>query len=144
MEAYFQGKGYTVTSASKVQQIQEGIDFILHKGDIEYQVEVKTEYRAESTGNVFWEMEVSGKPGWTQKYASDSKVLICILLPVARQVYIFYAKSLPRITEYVKDNFENSKRIISNSSGKSNKIYTAWGYLLPLPHLAKFAKMYTI
>lgn len=144
IRAHFESKGWTCTPAALLEQKSVGIDFTLSKGDRNYGLEVKTEYSAEKTGNVFWEMEVSGKPGWTQKYAEDSKILICTLLPYSRVIYLYFAKSLPKITQYIRDNFENSKRTVYNTSGVQGRTLNAWGYLLPLPHLAKFSKKYKI
>lgn len=144
LQAYLELKGWTITSATKQEQLKEGIDFKVAKGDKHYSLEVKTEYSAERTGNVFWEMEVDGKPGWTQKYQQDSDVLVCTLLPIRRVVYMYFAKSLPRITQYIKDNFEGTKRVVTNTHYRSGKTYLSWGYLLPLEHLSKFSKMYKI
>jgi hypothetical protein len=144
IKEYLQAKGWEVTDATRQQQLKKGIDFTVRKDGKSFALEVKTEYRAESTGNVFWEMEVDGKPGWTQKYKEGSQVLICTLLPIKRIVYMYFSKSLPRITSYVEDNFQSTKKIITNQKGRSDKTYLSWGYLLPLEHLSKFAKMYTL
>lgn len=144
VKEYLQGKGWEVTDATRKEQLHKGIDFTVKKDGKSFTLEVKTEYRAESTGNVFWEMEVDGKPGWTQKYGKDSHVVVCTLLPVKRIVYMYFSDSLPRITRYVEDNFQSTKKIITNRKGWSDKLYLSWGYLLPLEHLSKFAKKYTL
>lgn len=144
---YFTRKGYTVLPAS-MEQNKSGYDLLVtnDKGK-EYYIEVKTDSVGETTHNLFWEMEVSGKPGWTQKYTEDSKVLICVLLPVSRRMYIFSAKSLPRMTTYIEENFPNSKKYVDNvvNQGTPREVhYVAWGYLLPFSTLSKFSKVYSV
>lgn len=145
IEAFLTSKGYSVKRVEgKAAQLELGYDLEASKLETTLRIEVKTDYRSESTGNFYWEMEVSGKPGWTQKYQDkQEKIYIFLLQPNTRKLFIFPASKLPFITEYIKDNFPGSIRRVTNK-GHQGRLLSSWGYLVPCEHMKKLAKCYSI
>lgn len=146
LSAFFVSKGYEVELANLQQQKEEHWDLKLRKPDTtDRYVEVKTEYKAETTGNVFWEMEVNGKPGWTQLYDdSQLDVIVTWLLPESRTIYMLKAIRLAELTELIKYEFGDKKREVYNTSSTGKADYIAWGYLVPLTFLSKYAKRFQL
>jgi hypothetical protein len=146
LSAFFESKGYTVTPATLSQQKEEHWDLKLTKENIETKyIEVKTEYRAESTGNVFWEMDVNGKPGWTQLYSDSTlNIFLTWLLPVSRTVYILKANRLQELTEYIESEFKDKRREVYNTASTTSGKHVSWGYLVPLSWLSTIVNKFKV
>jgi hypothetical protein len=146
LSAFFVSKGYGVQLANLEQQKEEHWDLRLIKPETtDRYVEVKTEYKAETTGNVFWEMEVNGRRGWTQLYSnSELNVVIAWLLPTSRTTYLLKASRLAELTEVIKYEFGDKKREVYNTSSTGKADYISWGYLVPLTFLSKYAKKFKL
>jgi hypothetical protein len=121
MRDYFESLGFQVYSLNKKEQKEYLYDLRISKGNRIYGVEVKTELKGEQTGNIFYETEVDGKPGWTQKYSDDSKVVIVWVLPISLKAYMLPASKL---LEIPYEDYE--KREVLNPR------YSAIGYKVPL------------
>lgn len=63
--AYLRNKGYAVWHCTHIGVQLLGVDLIFtnHDGD-QKTVQVKTDYRAKETGNIYFELSAWGKPGW--------------------------------------------------------------------------------
>jgi hypothetical protein len=134
---YFRSIGYKITPATLYQQLHENWDIKIEKdGEVNF-IEVKTEPTAERTNNVFWEMQVGDKPGWTQKYTSNSlEVIIIWFLPVSKVFYAMSSKRLELISKIVENAFPI--RTIQN------KGFSAFGHLVPLSFLKTKTKQFNI
>lgn len=63
---------YQIEEVSLADERKLGIDRIFTKADgTKLKVEYKADKWALKTGNIFIELEVSGKPGWTKKTVAD-------------------------------------------------------------------------
>jgi hypothetical protein len=119
---FFISKGFEVSPLLSIdEQYRKGYDFRVSKQGIVSNIEVKTDFLAGFTKNIFWEVEVDGKPGWTQKYGSESTVTICWVIPDISLICIFPANKLLDI-EYID---YPEKEVI-------NEHYVAKGFLVPL------------
>lgn len=131
---YFSKKGYSIRFLTVPEQKELLYDLHLTRKDgKEFKIEVKTEFKAERTNNVFWETQVNGKPGWTQKYDENSDVKIIWVLPYSRYFYIAHAKHLK--------NFPYAQYPLVPVF---NTGFKAEGHLVPLCDLKSICKTYRV
>jgi hypothetical protein len=121
VKEFFISKNYEVIPATLNQQINESWDFrVIGKKDL--LIEVKTDYMAAKTGNVFLETEVGDGLGFIKKIKPDSKVVFAFVFPQSQEIGFIDAVDL--------FHFDLQKLIFRKFRHKSNN-YTAGGYLLP-------------
>ena len=118
---FFIFKNYTVIPATLDQQVNESWDFHV-VGKKNLFIEVKTDYAAAKTGNIFLETEVDNKPGFLRKILTESKIIFAFVFPQDKEInFVDAVRLLDVDTE--KLQFRRFKH-------KSNN-YLAGGYLLP-------------
>lgn len=118
---FFVSKKYEVIPATLDQQINESWDFrVVGKKDL--LIEVKTDYAAVKTSNIFLETEVGDGLGFIRKIKPDSKIVFAFVFPQSQQIGFIDAQMLLCI--------ELEKLHFRKFTHKSNN-YTAGGYLLP-------------
>lgn len=118
---FFISKNYKVIPATLDQQINESWDFrVIGKKDL--LIEVKTDYMAAKTGNIFLETEVGDGLGFIRKIKPDSKIVFAFVFPQSQQIGFIDAQVLLCI--------ELEKLHFRKFTHKSNN-YTAGGYLCP-------------
>lgn len=121
VKEFFVSKNYEVIPATLDQQINESWDFrAIGKKDL--LIEVKTDYAAAKTGNVFLETEVGEGLGFIRKIKPDSKIVFAFVFPQSQQIGFIDAQMLLCI--------ELEKLHFRRFTHKSNT-YPAGGYLLP-------------
>ena len=121
VKEFFLGKNYEVIPATLDQQINESWDFrVIGKKDL--LIEVKTDYMAAKTGNIFLETEVGDGLGFIRKIKPDSKIVFAFVFPQSQQIGFIDAQMLLHI-ELEKLHFKKFTHVSNN--------YTAGGYLLP-------------
>lgn len=118
---FFISKDYKIIPATLDQQINEGWDFrVIGKKDL--LIEVKTDYMAAKTGNIFLETEVGEGLGFIRKIKPDSKIVFAFVFPQSQQIGFIDAQMLLSI--------ELEKLHFRKFTHQSNN-YTAGGYLCP-------------
>jgi hypothetical protein len=85
-------------------------------------IEVKTDYAAAKTGNIFLETEVGDGLGFIRKIKPDSKIVFAFVFPQAQEIGFIAATTLL--------DFDLQKLHFKKFTHVSNN-YTAGGYLLP-------------
>lgn len=140
-------RGYRVENVSIPEQKAKHIDFKCYVGDtLVFYVEVKTDFQATKTGNIFWEYEVDGKPGWGNQYSEDRPeipILLIWYLPGQDNLYSIYSDRISTISKWCVEN-RMVKKYITNYKGNKqdldidNMHYTSYGYLIPLEEFYKF------
>jgi hypothetical protein len=121
VKEFFISKKYEVIPATLAQQINENWDFrVIGKKDL--LIEVKTDYAAAKTGNIFLETEVGDDLGFIRKIKPDSIIVFAFVFPQSQQIGFIDAQMLLCI--------ELEKLHFRKFTHKSNN-YTAGGYLLP-------------
>ena len=121
VKEFFLSKNYEVIPATLDQQIDESWDFrVIGKKDL--LIEVKTDYAAVKTSNIFLETEVGDGLGFIRKIKPDSKIVFAFVFPQSQQIGFIDAQMLLCI--------ELEKLHFRKFTHKSNN-YTAGGYLLP-------------
>lgn len=121
VKEFFLSKNYEVILATLDQQINESWDFrVIGKKDL--LIEVKTDYAAAKTGNIFLETEVGDGLGFLKKIKPDSKIVFAFVFPQSQQIGFIDAQVLLCI--------ELEKLHFRKFTHKSNN-YTAGGYLCP-------------
>lgn len=112
-------------SASPMELQRLGIDYIAveHKTGARFTIEIKTDFVAQTTGNIFLEFEVNKKPGWV--LSSVAQVLIYYVPP---KLYFLNMYALRQ--DYQKKLIEGPP-----SSQVKNENYYALGTLYPLDKL---------
>jgi hypothetical protein len=121
VKEFFISKNYEVIPATLDQQINESWDFrVIGKKDL--LIEVKTDYMAAKTGNIFLETEVGDGLGFIRKIKPDSKIIFAFVLPQSQEIGFIDAQMLLYI-ELEKLHFKKFTHVSNN--------YTAGGYLLP-------------
>ena len=121
VKEFFISKNYKVIPANLDQQINESWDFrVIGKKDL--LIEVKTDYMAAKTGNIFLETEVGDGLGFIRKIKPDSKIVFAFVFPQSQQIGFIAATGLL--------DFDLQKLHFKKFTHKSNN-YTAGGYLLP-------------
>jgi hypothetical protein len=121
VKEFFISKNYEVIPATSDQQINESWDFrVIGKKDL--LIEVKTDYMAAKTGNIFLETEVGDGLGFIRKIKPDSKIVFAFVFPQSRRIGFIDAQMLLCI--------ELEKLHFRKFTHKSNT-YTAGGYLCP-------------
>ena len=121
VKEFFLSKNYEVIPATLDQQINESWDFrVIGKKDL--LIEVKTDYAAAKTGNIFLETEVGDGLGFIRKIKPDSKIVFAFVFPQLQQIGFIDAQMLLCI--------ELEKLHFRRFTHKSNT-YTAGGYLCP-------------
>lgn len=121
VKEFFISKKYEVIPANLDQQINESWDFrVIGKKDL--LIEVKTDYMAAKTGNIFLETEVGDGLGFIRKIKPDSKIVFAFVFPQAQEIGFIAATTLL--------DFDLQKLHFKKFTHKSNN-YTAGGYLLP-------------
>lgn len=124
---YFESIGYNCSFLSIKNQKKYGFD-ILAKKDIEsLYIEVKTEYYAAKSNNIFFETKVDGKLGWCLKYSPSSKVTICWYFPHSKEIALYPAKDLCKISY----NDFPKKEVLNNWG----RLVRAEGHLIPISYL---------
>ena len=133
VKTYLEERGHELLKLSIPEEKKRCADFIVVSPGMEkvFDLEIKTEPRAEQTGNFFYETEVAGKPGWCRKYADKGDVVICHVLPISRQ-FVFYRAKMLSIIEARLDEFY--ERTIQNSG------YVAKGKLVPVDIYKSFGR----
>lgn len=100
------------------------VDFLIQtiKGQV-YEVEVKTDFRAHETGNIFFEIESHGKVGCLRKTTADYIYY-----------YLFHNKKLYMIITEKLREYIDSKGVLFEAvpGGNDSK-----GYLIPIDELVK-------
>lgn len=122
---FFISKNYEVIPATLDQQINESWDFRVIGTGVSKKdllIEVKTDYMAAKTGNIFLETEVGDGLGFIRKIKPDSKIVFAFVFPQSQQIGFIDAQMLLCI--------ELEKLHFRRFTHKSNN-YTAGGYLLP-------------
>lgn len=131
---YLTSLGYEVRKLTVPEQLEKLYDLECTKetvnGKVSVQIEVKTERKAERTGNIFFETSVGTLPGWCLKYPEDSKVFVTWYLPMSEVIYTLPARKL-KLLDYKKYPF---REVL-------NETYIATGYLIPLTYLRKVCKV---
>lgn len=130
---YFESLDYEVTKLSVKEQKEKLYDLECVREDNnpkQFQIEVKTELRAEDTGNIYYETIVGDKPGWCLKYSEDSKVIIMWYLPISNKVLCLPARKLKEI-DYEAYPYKTVW----------NPRYTAGGYVVPLTYMYERCKI---
>lgn len=131
---YFESLGYVVSRLSIPDQKRLGYDLKIHKDNKTFGIEVKTEFEADNTGNIFYETKIvtddTEKTGWCLKYPDTSKVMIFWYLPNTRRLLIYPANKLKQL-EY--QLFKLRKCFNPN--------YYAEGHLIPLTYLLPKCKV---
>jgi hypothetical protein len=121
VKEFFLSKNYEVIPATLDQQINESWDFrVVGKKDL--LIEVKTDYAAAKTGNIFLETEVGDGLGFIRKIKPDSKIVFAFVFPQAQEIGFIDSQMLL--------HFDLQKLHFRKFTHKSNN-YTAGGYLLP-------------
>jgi len=121
VKEFFISKNYKVIPATLDQQIHESWDFrVIGKKDL--LIEVKTDYMAAKTGNIFLETEVGDGLGFVKKIKPDSKIVFAFVFPQAHEIGFIAATTLL--------DFDLQKLHFRKFTHKSNN-YTAGGYLCP-------------
>ncbi len=121
VKEFFISKNYEVIPATLDQQINESWDFrVIGKKDL--LIEVKTDYMAAKTGNIFLETEVGDGLGFIRKIKPDSKIVFAFVFPQAQEIGFIAATTLL--------DFDLQKLHFRKFKHKSNN-YTAGGYLCP-------------
>jgi len=121
VKEFFISKNYEVIPATLDQQINESWDFrVIGKKDL--LIEVKTDYAAAKTGNIFLETEVGDGLGFIKKIKPDSSIVFAFVLPQSHEILFIDAQMLLCI--------ELEKLHFRKFTHKSNN-YTAGGYLCP-------------
>lgn len=121
VKEFFLSKNYEVIPATLDQQINESWDFrVVGKKDL--LIEVKTDYAAAKTGNIFLETEVGDGLGFVKKIKPDSKIVFAFVFPQSQQIGFIAATTLL--------DFDLQKLHFKKFTHASNN-YTAGGYLLP-------------
>lgn len=129
---YFISLGYEVSRVPKGLQKTLMYDLYVINRDKgkEFCIEVKTEHKAEETGNICYEIEVDGKPGWCLKYSELSNVLILWYLPVRKHILVFPAKRLKDI------EYRRYRQVTVQNVG-----YIAKNHLIPLTDMYEVCKI---
>jgi hypothetical protein len=134
---YLRSKGYKIIPATLQQQLTENWDIRIEKDGEVRLVEIKTEPKAEKTGNFFWEMTVDTEPGWTQNYKSNPlSISIVWFLPFSKVAYAINSKKLPVLEETIVATFP--ERTVHNTN------YSATGFLVPVSFIASNAQVINI
>ncbi len=121
VKEFFISKNYEVIPATLDQQINESWDFrVIGKKDL--LIEVKTDYMAAKTGNIFLETEVGDGLGFIRKIKPDSKIVFAFVFPQAQEIGFIAATTLL--------DFDLQKLHFRKFTHKSNN-YSAGGYLCP-------------
>ena len=121
VKEFFISKKYEVIPANLDQQVNESWDFrVIGKKDL--LIEVKTDYAAAKTGNIFLETEVGDGLGFIRKIKPDSKIVFAFVFPQAQEIGFIDATRLL--------DFDLQKLHFRKFTHKSNN-YTAGGYLCP-------------
>lgn len=121
VKEFFLSKGYEIISATLDQQINESWDFrVVGKKDL--LIEVKSDFAAEKTGNIFLETEVGSGLGFVRKINPELDVKFAFVFPQPQEIGFVDAKILL--------NIDLEKLQFRMFTHKSNN-YTAGGYLLP-------------
>lgn len=135
VKKYFENKGYKSTHASVKEELQFGYDFIVEKEEERFKIEVKTELKAITTSNIFFELIANNKPGWTQKYNENSDVFIYWVLPHLEEIWVLPASRLKTLEQKAKE--ENFK-IVTIKTG------CASGICIPLSFLKNWCNVLDI
>lgn len=125
---FMRSKGYDIEVLPVDAQKAYGYDLHCEASDFTYQLEVKTEYQAELTGNIFFETQVGNKPGWCIMYQSLTNVHIVWYLPKSHRALTLPANRLLDIP------FDKYPRRVARNPG-----YQAVGHLIPLPVIESIA-----
>lgn len=136
IKEYFESLGYKVSNLSVKAQKEKLYDLECVREDNnpkQFQIEVKTELRAEDTGNIYYETIVGDKPGWCLKYPEDTEVIIMWYLPISRQILCLPARKLKQI-DYESFPYKTVW----------NPRYTAGGYVIPLTYMKERCKVITL
>ena len=134
---YLSSKGYKIIPANLYQQLNENWDIRIERGDIVKLLEIKTEPKAEETGNFFWEMTVDTESGWTQNYKSNPlDITIVWFLPTSKIAYAINSNKLPALTEIIRATFP--ERTVHNTR------FSATGFLVPVNFLASKAQVINV
>ena len=121
VKEFFISKRYEVIPANLDQQVNESWDFrVIGKKDL--LIEVKTDYAAAKTGNIFLETEVGDGLGFIRKIKPDSKIVFAFVFPQAQEIGFIDATTLL--------DFDLQKLHFRKFTHKSNN-YTCGGYLCP-------------
>jgi hypothetical protein len=92
---FLESRGYSVKKLTDWEHREFGYDLHCQSPTHTLLVEVKTEHKADLTGNIFIEMEAHGKPGWFfLDYPSEAFILW--YLPISDTIYALPA---PRLAE---------------------------------------------
>lgn len=121
VKEFFISKNYRVIPANLDQQINESWDFRV-TGKKDLLIEVKTDYAAARTGNIFLETEVGDGLGFIRKIKPDSKIVFAFVFPQSQELGFIDATTLL--------DFDLQKLHFRKFTHKSNN-YTAGGYLCP-------------
>ena len=134
VKAHLESNGCEVLQLTIEEEKYWGADFIVITPNLaqSYLLEVKTEPRAEQTGNFFFETSVGDKPGWCLKYKDKGHVVICHVLPISREFIVYPAYRLQELEARLDDFYE---RKVKNTN------YFAVGRLVPVEIYKTFAKV---
>lgn len=119
---FFLSKNYIVTPATLDQQVNGHWDFRAVNKKKDLLIEVKTDFAAAKTKNVFLETEVGDSVGFMGKIQPDSPIIFCFCFPQAQELAFIRSSNLLDI-DLAKLHF---RRFTHPSN-----TYSAGGYLLP-------------
>lgn len=97
------------------------IDFLVQIGNKVVSVEVKTDYKAHETGNIFYELSTNGHRGCFEKTRADA---ILIYLPAVNKMYQFNTTALRMWVD-------RNKALMKTVSGGDASV----GYAIPIKDL---------
>ena len=120
---YLESKHCTVTKVEK----NLPYDFIVEGKDLFLYVEVKTDRKAEQTGNIFWETMVSNKPGWALKEVPHEVINDLLYIWVINDELII----MPRVY-FDRISYKDYPIVEIKNNSSSGKILRAEGYKVPV------------
>jgi hypothetical protein len=111
VKAFLERCGRTVVPYTFADQLKGAADF---RVDDLFDLEIKTEPKAEITGNLFYEQEVDGKPGWCEKLLTLPPRWIGHYLPGRGHLYLYDSACLithirPILSQFKQVTIRNPK-----------------------------------